>query len=106
MIKLVVGELFAIRRGDGKVAHGQPKLQREERLAYPLQNIIDKCMEVMAKDWKVKVMYVYREQNRVADTVAKMACARSYCWKELVETPARIMGELEDDHRNAPKAPM
>nr|GMD86565.1 reverse transcriptase [Ipomoea batatas] len=106
MIKLVVGELFTIRRGDGKVASWPTETPRKSAPRDHLQNIIDKCMEVMAKDWKVKVMYVYREQNRVADAVAKMARARSYCWKELVETPARIIGELEDDHRNAPKAPM
>lgn len=49
----------------------------------PLRSIIKECREWRSRNWDVRVRHVYREQNEVADFMAKAAAWGSDRWKEL-----------------------
>lgn len=39
--------------------------------AGPTSNIMSKCESMRRRPWEIKAYYIYREQNRVANTLAK-----------------------------------
>lgn len=50
------------------------KLIKFEEVAYlRILNLLDKCHNLLSKDWKVQVQHIYREQNMTADYLASEA---------------------------------
>lgn len=47
---------------------------------------------------------IFREQNNVADQLAKMAAIQSCHWKVMNTTPIHVVQTVEDDIRGVPSA--
>lgn len=73
---------------------------------YPLQgrlrHLIRDCKRLIAKDWEVRICHVYREQNEVADCLAREATMRTVQWKEELRPPKKISALLNDEARGVP----
>lgn len=51
----------------------------------PLRNIIEECRKWKNMNWDIRIKHIYREQNEVADFVAKAAARGNDQWKDLSE---------------------
>nr|GMD59190.1 ribonuclease H [Ipomoea batatas] len=78
------------------------RLNGEQMTRGLLNNIIETCKRWMAKDWEVTIKHVYREQNHIADNLAKLACQREDRWSCLREPPAVILRNIEEDALGIP----
>nr|GMD75844.1 nucleic acid binding protein, putative [Ipomoea batatas] len=69
-------------------------------------NIISECKWWIRKDWDVRVVHVYREQNIVADWLAKKAleCLRGL--RMMSQPEIEILGLLKDDLMESWFAPL
>lgn len=54
------------------VIHWMRSENYEDKVIVPIKNIITKC-EMMKTNWRVKLFHAYREQNLVANTLARKA---------------------------------
>lgn len=52
----------------------------EESLNGPIRLIVTRCRRWLTEGWNISVVYVNREQNCVADALAKMACRTELQW--------------------------
>ncbi|XVF40762.1 hypothetical protein PTKIN_Ptkin01aG0141200 [Pterospermum kingtungense] len=62
-----------------------------------LRNLLQLCMSFLRKDWEVKILHVYREQNRVADLLAKLSTSSDRGMEVLVQPPLGVIQALVDD---------
>lgn len=63
----------------------------------PLRNIIEECRRWKMKSWAVSFKHVYREQNVIADCLAKLAARDNERWKDLGTPPREVEEALLDD---------
>lgn len=67
-------------------------------------NILHECLQIMKRDWRVRVSHVYREQNRVADSMAKFSYDLGRGLRVFKDPPLTIWGVFHDDLQNVPRA--
>lgn len=60
-------------------------------------NLVYKCQNLLAKDWKVKVHHIYKEQNRAADFLASAALEHDRGWSIIEDPPTRLQQIMEED---------
>lgn len=60
------------------------------RSSLVLRSLIEKC-------WEVRICHVFREGNRVADGLAKLALAGNYGMQILRSPPSELLGSLHAD---------
>lgn len=56
----------------------------------------------MNRNWSVELVSIFREQNSVADILAKMAAKGSEAWMVMTEPPDICRGALLDDQLGIP----
>nr|GMD48867.1 putative ribonuclease H-like domain-containing protein [Ipomoea batatas] len=66
-------------------------------------NIISECKRWIGRDWVVRVIHIHREQNNVADWLAKKALAGSRGLSMLSEPETGILELLVDDSMGVPR---
>nr|GMD43908.1 putative RNA-directed DNA polymerase [Ipomoea batatas] len=68
----------------------------------PLRNIIHSCRQWINKSWIVSIKHVYREQNAVADGLAKLALFIANDWNEWHEVPPMVHEMVQRDQERIP----
>lgn len=66
-------------------------------------NIIYQCVHIMKRDWSVKISHVFREQNRLADSIARLAYGHTRGLR-VFKDPRSIQGAFNDDLQSIPMA--
>nr|GMD70526.1 putative ribonuclease H-like domain-containing protein [Ipomoea batatas] len=66
-------------------------------------NIISECKRWIGRDWVVRVIHIHREQNNVADWLAKKALAGSRGLSMLSQPETGILELLVDDSMGVPR---
>nr|GMD66582.1 putative ribonuclease H-like domain-containing protein [Ipomoea batatas] len=66
-------------------------------------NIISECKRWIGRDWVVRVIHIHREQNNVADWLAKKALAGSQGLNMLSQPETGILELLVDDSMGVPR---
>lgn len=64
----------------------------------PLGDMIRVCKEWLDKPWAFRVSHVFREQNAVADRLARIAVRRKCNWIEFLGPPEEIQPLLDKDY--------
>lgn len=67
-----------------------------------LGELINECKAWINKDWDAEIVAIYREQNIVADKMAKIATRSKKSWEELSDPPEECIGALMDDKMGFP----
>nr|GMC63228.1 ribonuclease H [Ipomoea batatas] len=62
-----------------------------------IQMLVEEGHSWMKKDWDIQVHHVLREQNMVADSIAKMARHTVGSFNDIRDPPQRILNLIEDD---------
>nr|GMD40682.1 putative RNA-directed DNA polymerase [Ipomoea batatas] len=60
-------------------------------------NIINECRKWLRMNWQIQLNYVFREQNKVADALARMALKSTNDWMFLPQPESELLGLLNDD---------
>lgn len=66
---------------------------------HPSVSLVKHCQGWLKRNWEVKFHHVYREANRVADSLAKASLALPRGYHKLLEPPEGIGKLLEEDNR-------
>lgn len=70
----------------------------------PVKIIIDRCKELMRRDWEVRITHVFREQNYVADLMAHKAWKHDRELYVFRQAPSDVKDSLEQDLMKTPAA--
>lgn len=73
-----------------------------QRVREPVANTINRCKELMLRDWDVKLTHVYREQNRVSDYLAGHAFVKENGLQVFGSHPRDVVQHLERDKADVP----
>lgn len=57
-----------------------------------------RVLELLHRDWQVELKHVFREANKVADLLAKMADRSSFRMRVFNQEPTEIIQALQSDH--------
>lgn len=68
----------------------------------PMRNIIVQCRAWIKKDWEISIQHILREQNRVADRLAKRMRQGSTRWTEWDNPPLDVVDLLLEDKIGVP----
>nr|GLL46072.1 uncharacterized protein LOC107462117 [Ipomoea trifida] len=60
-------------------------------------NIINECRKWLRMNWQIQLNHVFREQNKVADALARMALKSTNDWMFLPQPESELLGLLNDD---------
>ncbi|XP_031120955.1 uncharacterized protein LOC116024195 [Ipomoea triloba] len=60
-------------------------------------NIINECRKWLRMNWQIQLNHVFREQNKVADALARMALKSKNDWMFLPQSESELLGLLNDD---------
>ncbi|RAL48061.1 hypothetical protein DM860_017852 [Cuscuta australis] len=63
----------------------------------PAREVIEACQSWMGKDWNVTIYHILRDQNKVADLLARMGKDRALIWRDLESPPNGTRQLLEED---------
>nr|GLL22103.1 hypothetical protein JCGZ_03709 [Ipomoea trifida] len=65
-------------------------------------NIINECRMWLRMNWQIQLNHVFREQNKVADALAKMPLKSKNDWMFLPQPESELLGFLNDDVLGVP----
>lgn len=65
----------------------------------PFRPMLLRCRHWLSRDWDITLRYVIREQNQVADSIAKLAWRNGIHWVDFIAPPQEIVGLLAWDAR-------
>lgn len=87
-----------------KVVEWVTREDNRKKIRDPIKNIIDKCKDMMKRDWEVRIYCVYREQNRTADCLARQALNHKRGLRVYDQAPSDMKVYLQQDMKGAPIA--
>lgn len=69
----------------------------------PLGRAVKECRQAMSRSWDVEIRKVYREQNVIADRLAKKANKDGRRWYEWASPPNEVRRFVQEDMRGVPR---
>lgn len=57
----------------------------------PIRLVFTRCRKWLNVAWDVSLKHINREQNRVADFIAMMACYKAIHWTNFLEPPEHVV---------------
>ncbi|XP_073051702.1 uncharacterized protein [Primulina eburnea] len=72
-------------------------LKKEETPRSCVVNLIATCLGLLARNWKVRVNHIYREQNKAADFLASEALKYERGYKTIRNPPTGLQDIIDED---------
>lgn len=77
-------------------------IENPVELCGPIRSAIEACKDWFKKDWRTNLLYIPREHNKVADSIATIARNKRCEWVEFKEPPEecrRFLARGQDEHQ-------